>query len=231
MGIDHTLREEVMLDREELCSEIRGAIADWDKERLVNLVTWARDSGLSPIEIVNDILFPELLIACKAHQTFDLSFSELLLMADTIQGALDILVPEIKAMIPRDQGKGTVVIGTVEGDIHDFGKNLVAAVFQSAGYHVVDLGRDVPLEEFISAAERESADIVAVSALMTPALKNMNRLISMIKDKGLKVRTIIGGQASSSEFAAEIGADAYAEDALSGLSKIETLLQKKNDHG
>ncbi|MEW6667060.1 MAG: cobalamin-dependent protein [Thermodesulfobacteriota bacterium] len=215
------------MNRDELCRDIKGAIADWDKERLVNLVIWARESGLPPIEIVSDILLPELLVVCKAHHKFNLSFSELLLMADTIQSALDLLVPEIKAAIREDQGKGTIVIGTVEGDIHDFGKNLVAAVFQSGGFHVIDLGRDVPLEEFISAAERENADVVAVSALMTPALKNMKRLMSMIRDKGVKVKTIIGGLASSPQFAAEIGADTYADDALSGLKKIEALLEKR----
>jgi methanogenic corrinoid protein MtbC1 len=221
------LRDEVKLDKDALCEDVRRAIADWDKERLVNLVIWARESGLSPMEIVNDILLPELLSVCKAHHAFHLSFSELLLMADTIQGALDLLVPEIKATIPRDQEKGTIVIGTVEGDIHDFGKNLVAAVFQTGGFRVVDLGRDVHLEEFISAAQREKADIVAVSALMTPALKNMKRLMYMIRDKGVKVKTIIGGLASSPQFAAEIGADAYADDALSGLKKIEALLEKR----
>jgi methanogenic corrinoid protein MtbC1 len=229
MGNDRTLREETMLDKEELCADIRSAIADWDKERLVNLVIWARESGLSPVEIVNDILFPELLRACSAHHSFDLSFSELLLMADTIQGALDLLVPEIKAMSPQEKTKGVIVIGTVQGDIHDFGKNLVAAVLQSAGYRIVDLGRDVPLEDFISAAEKEEADIVAVSALMTPALVNMKRLMSMISEKGLKVKKIIGGLATSPQFSNDIGADAWADDAWTGLVQIKNLLQKSND--
>jgi methanogenic corrinoid protein MtbC1 len=229
-GNDQTLQGEMMLDKEELRGDIRSAIADWDKERLVNLVTWARESGLSPVEIVNDMLFPELLGACSAHHSFDLSFSELLLMADTIQGALDLLVPEIKAMTPQDKAKGVIVIGTVEGDMHDFGKNLVAAVLQSAGYRIVDLGRDVPLEDFISAAEKENADIVAVSALMTPALVNMRRLMSMINEKGLKVRKIIGGLATSPQFANDIGADAWADDAWTGLDQIKSLLQKSNDH-
>lgn len=219
------------LDRDELRSDIRAAIADWDKHRLINLVLRAKDSVLSPMQIVNDILFPELQFACKAHHSFDLSFSELLMMADTIQGALDLLIPEIKATIPRDRAKGTIVIGTVQGDIHDFGKNLVAAVFQSGGYHVIDLGRDVPLEEFISSAERDHADIVAVSALMTPALNNMKQLISMIRDRGLKVKTLIGGLAPDAQFASDIGADAYADDALIGLEKIRALLQTKREDG
>lgn len=231
MENDHSLHDKVTLDKDELCADVRRAIADWDKERLVNLVIWARESGLSPMALVNDILLPELLVACKAHHTFHLSFSELLLMADTIQAALDLLVPEIKAITSPDQGKGTVVIGTVEGDIHDFGKNLVAAVFQSGGYRVIDLGRDVPLEEFLNAAERENADIVAVSALMTPALKNVKRLISMVRERGSTVGTIIGGLACSPEFAAEIGADAYGDDALSGLNKLESLWKKRINHG
>ena len=210
---------------DEIKGDIARAIDDWDKETLVQLVEDAMASGHAPIKIVQEALCPRLLDACRAHDSFDLSFSELLLMADTVKGALDLLVPEIKAATKEGDQKGTVVIGTVQGDIHDFGKELVAAVFQSGGYRVVDLGRDVPLEKFIDTAEKENADIVAISALMTPALINMEKLISLIKDRNLKVKTMIGGLATSRDFGKRIGADAWAEDALEGLQELNNLLK------
>ena len=130
-------------------------------------------------------------------------------------------------MIPRDQAKGVVVIGTVQGDIHDFGKNLVAAILQSGGFHVIDLGRDVPLKKFLSVAKEKEVDVVAVSALMTPALDNIERLIMMIKEQKLAVKTIIGGLATSEEFAREVGADCWAEDALKGLEMVRNFIQEK----
>jgi methanogenic corrinoid protein MtbC1 len=149
-------------------------------------------------------------------------------MADTIKAALDLLIPEIRTLTEATGQKGTVVIGTVEGDIHEFGKELVAAVFQSAGYHVIDLGRDVPMERFISAAEKEKADIIAISALMTPALRNVEKLVSEIKTRKLKVKTIIGGLATSQDFAKRIRADAWAEDALEGLHALPSLTKVKD---
>lgn len=216
------------MDRAGLCRDIDEAVHEWDKERLVDLVLKAKEYGFSSLEIVNDILFPQLLKACKAQRSFDLSFSELLLMSDTIQGGFDLLIPEIKASASQDRTKGTVVIGTVEGDIHDFGKNLVAALFESGGYRVIDLGRDVPLEKFLETVEKEEADMIAVSALMTPAMANMRRLLSMIHEKKLNVKTIIGGLATSPEFAKEIGADAWAEDAVTGLSMLPELIISRN---
>lgn len=225
MKIRKLVRVEKTVNREVFQQNISAAIHDWDKERLVKLVLEGKGSGLSPIEMVNDMLFPQLVAACKAQHAFDLSFSELLLMADTIQAAFDLLIPEIKASASQDRTKGTVVIGTVEGDIHDFGKNLVSALFESGGYRVVDLGRDVRLEAFIEVAEKEQAEIIAVSALMTPALLNMKRLMSMIHEKNMKVKTIIGGLATSQEFAKEIGADAWAEDAVTGLSMLSGMIK------
>lgn len=205
-------------------SSMSDAIKEWDKKKLVDLVLTARNDGLAPIEIVNDILYPELLKACEDQKTFDLMFSELLLLSDTIQGALDILIPEIRGSKTLSRPKGTIVIGTVEGDIHDFGEKLVAAYFYSGGYNVINLGRDVHLEKFIETAETENADVIAVSALMTPAIMNMRRLFSMIRDRKMNIRTMIGGLATSMTLAQEIGADAWAGDAVTGLSMLSKII-------
>jgi 5-methyltetrahydrofolate--homocysteine methyltransferase len=119
-----------------------------------------------------------------------------------------------------------VVLGTVRGDIHDMGKSIVRITLEYGGYEVIDLGSDVPTNEFIKAAREEKADVVALSTLMTPTLRSMAKVVSELKQQKIDVRTIIGGWATSPEFAQEIGADAWGKDALEGLSKLDSLIIK-----
>jgi dimethylamine corrinoid protein len=214
------------INKEEFLQDVSIAISTLEKEKLVALVDKGLAAGLTPIEIAQDALFPALKEAYREHETYDLTFPELLLISYTIKGALDVLIPKIRASLPKGQTKGRVVIGTVEGDIHDLGKNLVTAVFESGGYDVFDLGRDVPIAEFIRVAEEQRADVIAASTLMTPTLPSMEELITEIKARKLKVKTIIGGWATSLEFAQEIGADAWAEDAMEGLRKLDRLVNR-----
>lgn len=214
-----------MRDREEFLRDISRAINSWEKERLVALVDKGLAAGLTPIEIAQDALLPTLKEACRGHETYDVTFPELLLIADTIKAAMGVLVPKIRASLPMGQAKGRVVIGTVKGDIHDLGKNLVAAVFESGAYDVTDLGRDVPTGEFIRAAIVQKANIVAASTLMTPTLGSMEELISEVRKRKLKVKTIVGGWATSPEFAQRIGADAWAKDAMDGLRTLDRLVR------
>ena len=214
------------INREEFLRDVSEAINRWEKERLVELVSKGLAAGFSPIEIAEDTLFPSLQKACRELDTHDVTFPELVLIAYTIKAAMDLLLPRIKGSLPEGQAKGKVVIGTVKGDIHDLGKNLVAAVLESGGYDVMDLGRDVPVNEFIRAAEEQKADVVAASTLMTPTLRSMKELITEVRARKLKVKTIIGGWATSPEFAQKIGADAWAEDALDGLRKLDKLVSR-----
>jgi methanogenic corrinoid protein MtbC1 len=211
---------------EELAREIDTAIKDWDKERLVSLVNKGLDTGLTPMELTKELLLPTLQKACRDIDAHDITFPELVLLADTIKAALDILIPKIRASLDRGTEKGTVVIGTVKGDIHDLGKNLVAAVFESGGYRVIDLGRDVSAKDFVREAEKEKAHIIAASTLMTPTLITMEELLTEVRARKLKVKTIIGGWATSPEFARKIGADAWADDALEGLYILDRLVEE-----
>lgn len=210
------------MKKENFTEAAKAAINDWDKEQLALLVTDALNDGLSALEIVHDLLLPTLQQACRDMNSHDLSFPELVLIADTIKSALDVLIPGIR-LSQTGRGKGRVVIGTVQGDVHDLGKNLVAAVFESGGYTVIDLGRNVPTEEFIRVAEHEKASVVAASTLMTPTLVNVENLVKEIRRKRLRVKTIVGGWATSPDFAKKIGADAWADDALEGLAKLDLL--------
>jgi methanogenic corrinoid protein MtbC1 len=212
------------INREEFFQDISEAISNWEEEELVALINKGLADGLTAVEIAQDTLFPALKEAYQGHEARDLSFPELLMIAYTIKAALDVLIPKIRASLPKGQSKGRVVIGTIEGDIHDLGKNLVAAIFESGGYDVMDLGRDVPITEFVRVAEEQRADIIAASILMTPNLTGMEKLMAEIKARKLKVKTIIGGYATSLEFAQEIGTDAWAEDAMDGLRQLNRLV-------
>jgi 5-methyltetrahydrofolate--homocysteine methyltransferase len=214
------------IERREFVQRIETAIADWDKEGLSSLVREALENGFMPLEITSEILLPILQKACRDIDAHDITFPELLLQADTIKAALDLLIPKIKDSLSGGNTKGKVVIGTVKGDIHDLGKNLVAAVFESGGYHVTDLGRDVSPMDFIRTAEKEKADIIAASTLLTPTLITMEELLKEVKAKKLKIKTIIGGWATSPEFARKIGADAWADDALEGLFTLDRLMRE-----
>lgn len=216
----------IKIQREQFVQDIGIAIAEWDKEKLVFLVNKGLQSGFMPIQITSEILLPILQKACREIDAHDITFPELVLLADTIKAALDVLIPKIKDSLSGGKLKGTVVIGTVKGDIHDLGKNLVAAVFESGGYRVTDLGRDVSAMDFIRMAEKQKADIIAASTLMTPTLITMEELLREVKARKMKVKTIIGGWATSPEFAGKIGADAWADDALEGLFMLDRLMQE-----
>jgi 5-methyltetrahydrofolate--homocysteine methyltransferase len=214
------------IPREELGQNIGAAVADWDKEKLVFLVNEGLEAGITSMEITNEILLPILQKACREIDAHDITFPELVLLADTIKAALDLLIPKIRASLSEGKARGTIVIGTVKGDIHDLGKNLVAAVFESGGFRVTDLGRNVSVDDFIKAAKKEKADIIAASTLMTPTLITMEELMKEVKARKLKLKTIIGGWATSPEFARKIGADAWADDALEGLFILDQLMKE-----
>lgn len=214
------------MERNELIQKVEVAIADWDKEGLTLMVCEALGDGLKPLEVTSEILLPILQRACRDMDSHNITFPELLLQADTIKSALDLLIPKIKQSMRGTKARARIVIGTVEGDIHDLGKNLVAAVFESGGYHVLDLGRNVSVTAFVEAAHKEKADVIAVSTLLTPTLMNMETLVKEVRGRRLKAKTIIGGWATSPEFALKIKADAWAPDALEGLFVLDRLMQR-----
>jgi len=201
---------------------------DWQKEELIKVVNQGLDSGFSAIQILNEAIVPPLNSLSSKLENYDVSFAVLLLTADTIQAAMNVLIPQIKESLPEDSIKGKVIIGTVKGDIHDLGKSIVKVIFESGGYHVTDLGSDVPHEKFIRTAEDEQAHIIAASALMTPTLESMEELISEVKASKLNVKTIVGGWATTQEFADKIGADAWAKEAMEGLRKVDMMMSRKS---
>ena len=147
---------------------------------------------------------------------------ELLMCADALYAGLDILKPHVKQL---DLGvKGSVVIGTVEGDVHDIGKNIVKMMFDVAGFNVYDLGRDVPLDKFVEEQMKTDSDLVCLSAMMTTTMTGMKKVIDDLRKKNPKVKIMIGGAPVSQDIADKWGADGYAKDATNALKDAINMI-------
>jgi 5-methyltetrahydrofolate--homocysteine methyltransferase len=154
--------------------------------------------------------------------------AELMVSGWNAKKALQILRPLLQEKVKPGNKPGKIVIGTVKGDVHDIGKEIVYIMLSSAGFTVIDLGTDVGKEEYAERVQKAGADILAMSALLTTTRDYMTDVIEYIKKKGLEVKTLVGGGAISEEYAKEIGADAYGHDAVDAVTKARELLNKKS---
>ena len=180
--------------------------------------------GIPPYETIINGLAEGMKVVSEKYQKKEYFLPELLLSADAMYAGLNILTPHIPKSEKKKMGK--VVLGVVEGDIHDIGKNIVKTMLTAAGYEIIDLGTDVPPDEFIKKAKSVGAQVIAMSTLMTPTLMSMKSVEEKLKEEGLKdkVKTIIGGSAVSEEWRGNLGSDAYGKDALEAVDKVKVLL-------
>lgn len=188
------------------------------KEQTQSLV----DAGTDPLEIINEGLIAGMNIVGPRFKNGEMFVPEVLMSAKAMAAGMEIVKPLIS---DKDMpSKGTIVLGTVKGDLHDIGKNLVGMMLEGSGFKVIDLGIDVAPEKFIAAIKEHNPDIVAMSALLTTTMVSMKDTIDLIKEEGLTVKCIVGGAPVSQEFANKIGADGYAADAASAAELCEELL-------
>lgn len=182
------------------------------------------DSGNNPIEIINQGLIAGMNIVGTRFKNGDMFVPEVLMAARAMAEGIALVKPLIAEADMPSAGK--VVIGTVKGDLHDIGKNLVGMMMESAGFTVINLGVDISPEKFVEAAKAHKADIVAMSALLTTTMLSMKDAIELFKEEGLRnnVRIIVGGAPISQDFADEIGADGFAPDAASACELCKKLL-------
>jgi 5-methyltetrahydrofolate--homocysteine methyltransferase len=182
------------------------------------------DGGASARDILNEALLPGMDVVGDAMKTGEKFIPEVLLSARTMQACLDIIKPHLAA--GESMSLGTVVIGTVEGDMHDIGKNLAAMLLSGAGFEVVNLGKGVTPADFVAAVKEHKPQIVGMSGLLTTTIPKMPETIQALKDAGLRdsVKVIIGGAPVSAEWADEIGADAYGANASLGVTKCKELV-------
>ena len=195
--------------------EIYEAVMEYEEEDVAELVQAEVDAGTDVEQILNEGLIKALDVIGEKFSAGTLFVPEMLMAAEAVQAGLEIIRPLL--VDTGAKSAGTVILGTVKGDLHDIGKNLVGMMFEGAGFKLIDLGTDVDPEQFITAAQENDADIIAMSGLLTTSMPEMEKTVAAIKDanenRNLNVKTMVGGPPVNAEFAAKIGADGYSVDA------------------
>jgi len=208
--------------------DIKESLVGLDMDRVLDLVKKAVEEGYRPIDIVNS-LADGMRIIGEGYERGELFLSEIIMASEIFKEAMNILEP----LVLKEEGFlkpiGRVVVGTVEGDLHDIGKNLFIMFLKSMGFDVVDLGVDVSIEKFVDAVKQYKPDIVGMSALLTTTVVNMEKVIKALEEAGLRsyVKVIVGGAAVSREYAIEIGADAGGVDAYEGALICRKWIEEK----
>ncbi|HEY1206154.1 MAG: corrinoid protein [Bryobacteraceae bacterium] len=189
------------------------AILNGDQKASVALTRQALEEGLDPLDLIHRYMIPAMDEAGKRFECEDFFVPELLLAARAMKGALELLRPRLAAS--GAQPAGRVVIGTVKGDLHDIGKNLVSSMLEGGGFEVTDLGADVPAERFVEAVQKTGAQIVCLSALLTVTMPSMKTTIEAFRQAGIRdrIKVLIGGAPVTEQYAREIGADGYGANA------------------
>ena len=204
---------------------ITQSLIEGEKDKVEELTRLALDDGISVEQILNEGLTGGMNIVGERFKQADMFIPEVLLAAKAMKAGTDILAPLLLGT--RFQNSAKVVLGTVKGDIHDLGKNLVGIMLSGAGFEVIDLGVNVPPQKFIEAAAEKEAQLVGLSALLTVTMPAMKDAIEELRKAGLEtqVKTMIGGAPVTRQYADEIGADGYAKDAPSAVAKAKELLK------
>ena len=209
-----------MADLSALAENLINGKADAVRE----LTQKALSEGVAPGEILNGGLIKGMNVVGERFKNNEFYVPEVLIAARAMHAGMDILKPKLAESGVKPVGK--ILLGTVKGDLHDIGKNLVAMMLEGAGFEVVDLGIDVPPEKFVEAVKEQGGDIVAMSALLTTTMTQMKTTLEALEEAGVRdqVKTMIGGAPVTQNYADEIGADGYARDAASGADKAKELL-------
>lgn len=207
--------------------QIKNQIVEYDEDndQLIPLLDQALQEGVSAHDILKEALTGAMMAIGDAWNRGEVFIPEVIEAADLFQKAADHIEPQLLA--GEDQGKsGVVVLGTVEGDLHNLGKNLVAVMLRTAGFVVIDLGINVPVEKFIEEAQKHNAQIVGLSALLTTTMAEQGKLIEELKERGLReqYKVIVGGAPVNERWADSIGADGYASNAGEAVTLAKGLV-------
>lgn len=203
-------------------TDILNSVVAFDKEAVAENVTAAINSGVPIDDILNKGLIEAMDVVGEKFSSGEIYVPEMLQAAKAMQLGLEILKPHLAGDALME--KGTVVIGTVKGDLHDIGKNLVSMMVEGAGFNVIDLGVDVDIDKFVSEAQAHNADVVCLSALLTTTMPIMAKTVEAFKEAGLKAKTIVGGAPVTDAYAQQIGADGFSDNAPGAVELIRKLV-------
>ena len=210
---------------QEILADLRKALIEFDEDKVKELAQTAVDEGVDPFVAAMDGLAEAMIEVGDLYNRKEYFVPELLLCADALYAGLEILRPAIKASGRASEAKGSIILGVVEGDVHDIGKNLIKMMFDVAGWTVYDLGKDVPLERFVEEQLKTDSDIVGLSALMTTSMISMPEIVKKLKEKNPNVRIMLGGAPITPEMAEKYGADGYADSAGTAVDEAIRLLK------
>jgi dimethylamine corrinoid protein len=213
-----------MANKDELLKTLSECVVEMEDDKVIPVAEEYIESGYPAIEGILKGLVEGMNKAADLYEQEEYFIPELMICSDVMYNGLNVLRPHLEKS--ESQQKCKVVIGVVEGDTHDIGKNLVKIMLEAAGYELIDLGRDISPANFIDAVKNKGAKVVALSTLMSTSLGNMKRVVEMLNEEGLResVRVIVGGGPVSPEFAKNIGADGYAENAVEAVKLINHLV-------
>jgi 5-methyltetrahydrofolate--homocysteine methyltransferase len=209
----------------DLYNQVSEKLQQGEDEAVAKLVRECIDKSLPAGEILDRGLIHGMNVVGEKFRSHEIFLPEVLLAARAMYAGMDLLRPLLETA--GVQTKGRIVIGTVQGDLHDIGKNLVGIMLRGAGYEVIDLGNDVSPERFVEEAKKAGAKLIGMSALLTTTMPAMKKVTERLKEQGLdqQIRTIIGGAPVTEDFAREIGADAYGYDAANAVVEVQSLIR------
>ena len=212
---------------ENFAEELSKALAGGLKEKAVAATEGALAAGVDPLALIQQVVVPTLTEVGQRFEDLDIFLPELMAAGEAGNACSKIIEDAVTSSGMQVQSKGLIVLGTVKGDIHDIGKNIVASLFKAHGYKVIDVGKDVSAATFIETAEENKADVIAASALMSITRAGCREIADLLRELQLeeKYRFIIGGGSTVQEYADEIGADGYAFAASGAVELVNTLLQ------
>jgi trimethylamine corrinoid protein len=213
------------MNKEELFEKMEKAIVEGNKDEAEALAKEAIKEKMDLGEVIDKGYVPGIQKVGDLWERGEYFLPELITSAECMKGAMQVLQPELEKAQISARSKGKIVIGTVEGDIHDIGKNLVSSMLSANGFQVIDLGADVKLEEFIKKAEEENADFICLSALLTTTMLGQKKVIEMLKEKNLadRYKVLVGGAPVNQKWADDIGAEGYGENAMIAVKVAKKL--------
>jgi trimethylamine corrinoid protein len=208
----------------ELFGKMREAIVKGKKSIAADLAREALESGVDPIEVLEKGFTAGLKEAGDLFEKGELFLPELSMAGEAMKSAVEVLTPALREHSGGDSGKKIIVLGTVEGDIHEIGKNIVGIMLETAGFEVIDLGTKVPVDRFVEAARERNASIVGASALLTTTMEEQRKIVIGMKKEKIDAKVIVGGAPVTEEWAKEIGADGFAENAREAVELVKKLV-------
>lgn len=208
----------------EMQEKLKTAVLKGNRNGIVKITNEALESGEKPVELLNQVLLPAINLVGEYFDQGKYFLPQLIASAEAMKNSIEVLEPLLQTGNSGEE-MPVVVIATVEGDIHDIGKNLVALMLKNHGFHVIDLGKDVPQAKILETAKEHHAEFIALSALMTTTMQRMREIVAVAKQEGITAKIIIGGAVITQEYADEIGADGYSKDAADAVKLAKSLME------